>query len=70
MSTSNYTRIVRFPSSNTPPLGAGFFITRTGQTEQVPKGVGLGWDYAPGASRAELYRDQLAIKQQEFRDGK
>ena len=44
--------------------------TRTGDTEQVPKGVGLGWDYAPGASRADLYREQLTAKQREFRDGK
>ena len=43
---------------------------RTGETEQVPKGVGLGWDYAPGATRADLYREQLTAKQREFRDGK
>lgn len=43
---------------------------RTGEVLQVPKGVGPGWAYAPGASRADLLRGQLATKQQEFRDGR
>ena len=43
---------------------------RTGEVSQVPKGVGPGWAYAPGASRADLYRQELATKQQEFRDGR
>lgn len=43
---------------------------RTGQVQQVPKGIGPGWAYAPGASRIDLLREQLATKQQEFRDGR
>ena len=43
---------------------------RTGEVEQVPKGVGPGWAYAPGASRIDLLREQLAEKQAEFRNGR
>ena len=43
---------------------------RTGEVSQVPKGVGPGWAYAPGSSRIELFRQELANKQQEFRDGR
>ncbi len=43
---------------------------RTGEVQQVPKGIGPGWAYAPGSSRADLYRSELATKQQEFRDGR
>jgi len=43
---------------------------RTGEVSQVPKGVGPGWAYAPGASRANTQRDLLAQKEQAFRDGK
>ena len=43
---------------------------RTGEVEQVPKGIGPGWAYAPGASRLDLLREQLATKQQGFRDGR
>lgn len=54
-----------------PPLQMREYTNpRTGEVEQVPKGVGPGWAYAPGSSRVELLREQLATKQQEFRDGR
>ncbi|MDT7838205.1 phage head morphogenesis protein [Aquabacterium sp. OR-4] len=43
---------------------------RTGAIEMVPAGVGPGWAYAPGASRGDELRDQLAQKEQAFRDGR
>lgn len=43
---------------------------RTGEVSMVPKGVGPGWDYSPGASRADLQRELLAEKEKAFRDGK
>lgn len=43
---------------------------RTGEVSQVPKGIGPGWAYAPGASRVELLRDELAAKQEAFRNGR
>ncbi|MFG6462305.1 phage minor head protein [Roseateles sp. DXS20W] len=43
---------------------------RTGETTQVPKGVGPGWAYAPGSSRIEMQRDLLTEKERAFRDGK
>lgn len=54
-----------------PPVQMRDWVNpRTGEVEQVPKGVGAGWAYAPGSSRVELLREQLAAKQQEFRDGR
>lgn len=43
---------------------------RTGEREMVPKGVGPGWAYAPGASRVDLLRSELATKTKDFRDGR
>lgn len=43
---------------------------RTGEVEQVDKGVGAGWNYAPGSTRADLVDEQLAAKEKDFRNGK
>lgn len=43
---------------------------RTGAIEMVPAGVGPGWAYAPGASRGDELREQLAQKEKAFRDGR
>ena len=43
---------------------------RTGEISEVPQGVDPGWAYNPGASRLENLQEQLALKQQEFRDGR
>ena len=43
MSTSNYTKTARFPSSNTPPLGAGFFINAL--RSHLEKSYGGAWNY-------------------------
>lgn len=54
-----------------PPLQLREYVNpRTGEVSQVPKGVGPGWAYAPGTSRGDLLREQLASKQQEFRRGR
>ena len=54
-----------------PPLQLRDYTNpRTGEVSQVPKGVGPGWAYAPGSSRADLFRQELATKQQEVRDGR
>jgi SPP1 gp7 family putative phage head morphogenesis protein len=42
---------------------------RTGEVSMVPNGIDPGWAYNPGASRTEQLRQQLAAKQQEWRDG-
>jgi len=43
---------------------------RSGEVVEVPKGVGLGWAYAPGSSRVEMLREDLAAKEKAFRDGR
>jgi hypothetical protein len=34
----------------------------TGETHTIPRGIDPGWDYAPGASRADLLRQQFEAK--------
>jgi len=54
-----------------PPLDMRQVVDkRSGEVHDVPKGVGLGWAYAPGSSRVEMLRDDLAAKQEAFRDGR
>lgn len=54
-----------------PPLEMRTLLDkRTGQEHQVPKGVGLGWDYAPGASRLDLLDRDLTAKAEAFKNGK
>lgn len=54
-----------------PPLQLREYTNpRTGDTELVPKGVGAGWAYAPGASRLDLLNGDLQARMRAFRDGR
>lgn len=58
-------------STKAPPVEMRDYTNpRTGEVSRVPKGVGPGWDYAPGASRAARLAGDLAAKQRDFRDGR
>lgn len=55
-----------------PPRESSYEHTnpRTGEVSRVPTGVDPGWAYNPGASRAELLKQQLDDKRRAFTDGR
>lgn len=59
------------PTDRAPAGGTRDYTNpRTGEVSRVPEGIDPGWAYNPGASRTELLREQLAVKEREFRDGR
>ena len=59
------------PTDRAPEGGTREYTNpRTGEVSRVPEGIGPGWAYNPGASRAELLAQQLAEKERQFRDGR